>query len=61
MKDKAKLYLTVGIVFLAIGIILLITGAVSRAIAYGDFVIAFVFLGMYSREKKTDGDKKDEG
>ena len=53
------MYLTVGIVFLAIGIILLITGAVSRTIAYGDFVLAFVFLGMYTREKKkTEGDKK---
>mgnify|MGYP007122097963 CR=1 FL=1 len=62
MKDKAKLFLTVGIVFLVIGIILLITGAVSRTIAYGDFVLAFVFLGMYTREKKkADGDKKDEG
>ena len=53
------MFLTVGIVFLVIGIILLITGAVSRTIAYGDFVLAFVFLGMYTREKKkADGDKK---
>ena len=58
MKDKAKVFLTVGIVFLVIGII---TGAVSRTIAYGDFVLAFVFLGMYGREKKkTDGDNKDK-
>ena len=59
MKDKAKVFLTVGIVFLVIGIILLI--AVSRTIAYGDFVLAFVFLGMYTREKKkTYGDNKDK-
>ncbi len=61
MKGKAKTYLIIGIVILVIGIIMLITGAVSRTIAYGDFVLAFVFLALSAREnKKTDDDNKDK-
>ena len=61
MKDKAKRYLIFGIVFLAIGITMLVTGAVSRTIAYGDFVIAFVFFALSSRAgKQSDDDKKDD-
>ena len=61
MKEKAKRYLIFGIVFLAVGITMLMTGAVSRPIAYGDFVIAFVFLAMSSRaNKQSDDDKKGE-
>ena len=52
MKDNAKKYLILGIVFLAIGITMLMTGAVSRTIAYGDFVLAFAFLAMSARANK---------
>ncbi len=61
MKDKANMFLILGIVFLAVGITMLMTGSVSRTIAYGDFVLAFVFLGISARKKKNSGgDKKDE-
>ena len=61
MKGKAKTYLIIGIVILVIGIIMLVTGAVSRTIAYGDFVLAFVFLALSTREyKKADDDNKDK-
>ena len=61
MKGKAKRYLILGIVFLVIGIIMLITGAVSRTMAYGDFVFAIVFFGMYLRtNKQPDDDKTDK-
>ena len=53
MKGKAKTYLIIGIVILVMGIIMLITGAVSRTIAYGDFVLAFVFLRfLHERTKR---------
>ena len=55
MKDEAKKYLILGIVFLVVGITMLMTGAVSRAIAYGDFVLAIVFLGI-SRQKSKNSD-----
>ena len=56
-----KKYLIIGIVFLAIGIAMLITGAVSRTIAYGDFVLAFAFFALSLRKnKKPDDNKKDE-
>ena len=61
MRGKANTYLILGIVFLAVGITMLITGAVSRPIAYGDFVLALAFFGRSVREsKKEDGDKKEE-
>ena len=61
MNGNARTYLILGIVFLAVGITMLMTGAVSRTIAYGDFVLAFVFLGMSARgNKKSDDEKKDE-
>ncbi|MBQ3370456.1 MAG: hypothetical protein IJG48_05480 [Mogibacterium sp.] len=60
MKEKAKRYLIFGIVFLAIGITALMTGSVSRTIAYGDFVIACVFLAWSVRENKKSDDDKDE-
>ena len=61
MKDRGKWYLILGIVFLAVGIIMLMTGAVSRTMAYGDFVLAIVFFGLSLRAKKqSDDDKTDE-
>ena len=61
MNGNAKTYLILGIVFLAVGVTMLMTGAVSRTIAYGDFVLAFAFLAMSARgNKKSDDDKKDE-
>ena len=61
MKDKTKRYLILGIVFLAVGITMLMTGAVSRTIAYGDFVFAIIFFGMSVRaNKQSDNDKTDE-
>ena len=61
MKDKTKRYLILGIVFLAVGITMLMTGAVSRTMAYGDFVFAIVFFGLSARAKKqSDNDKTDE-
>lgn len=61
MKGKAKTFLILGIVFLVIGIIMLMTSAVSRTIAYGDIVLALVFLAISTREsKKSDSDKKNE-
>ena len=56
MKDKAKRYLIFGIVFLAIGITMLMSGAVSRTMAYGDFVLAVVFFGMAARANKQSDD-----
>ena len=57
MKDKAQTYLILGVVFLAVGITMLMTGAVSRTIAYGDFVLAFVFFGAARhKSKNSDGD-----
>ena len=52
MKDKAQTYLILGIVFLVVGITMLMTGAVSRTIAYGDFVLAFVFFGAARQQSK---------
>ena len=61
MKDRGKWYLILGIVFLAAGITMLMTGAVSRTMAYGDFVLAIVFFGLSLRAKKqSDDDKPDE-
>ena len=60
MKDRNKLYLILGIVFLAVGIIMLLTGAVSRTMAYGDFVLAAVFFGLSLRAKKQDDDNKTD-
>lgn len=51
MKGNAKTYLILGVVFLAVGITMLMTGAVSRTIAYGDFVIALVFFALSTRAK----------
>ena len=61
MKDRGKWYLILGIVFLVVGITMLMTGAVSRTMAYGDFVLAIVFFGLSLRAKKqSDDDKTDE-
>ncbi|MBQ6439174.1 MAG: hypothetical protein IJJ06_03415 [Mogibacterium sp.] len=57
---SGKYYLILGIVFLAIGITMLMTGAVSRTMAYGDLVLAAVFFGYSVRENKKSGGKKDE-
>ena len=58
---SAKTYLILGVVFLAVGITMLMTGAVSRTMAYGDLVLAVVFFGYSVREsKKTDYGKKDD-
>ena len=58
---KNRTYLILGIVFLAIGITMLMTGAVSRTMAYGDFVLAFAFFALSAKAgKKSEDDKKDE-
>lgn len=60
MKNKANIYLILGVVFLAVGITMLMTGAVSRTMAYGDIVFACVFFALSRREsKKSDDDKED--
>ncbi|MBQ3757056.1 MAG: hypothetical protein II873_08075 [Oscillospiraceae bacterium] len=59
--SKAKQYLLLGILFLALGTMMLFSGSVSRTIAYGDFVFAIVFFGMSARARKqSDNNKKDE-
>ena len=61
MRMKNRTYLILGIVFLAIGITMLMTGAVSRTMAYGDFVLAFAFVALSAKAgKKSEDDKKDE-
>ena len=61
MKEKANRYLIFGVVFLTVGITMLMTGSVSRPIAYGDFVIAFAFFAMSAHaSKQSDDEKKDE-
>ena len=64
MKDNAKAYLILGIVFLAIGITMIMTDTVSRTMAYGDIVIAIVFLRLSTKAGKAPkddpNDKKDE-
>ena len=61
MKDNAKTNLIFGVIFLVIGITMLMTGAVSKTMAYGDIVLAFVFFAMSARGKKNaDDDKKGE-
>lgn len=61
MKDKTKRYLILGIVFLSVGITMLMTGAVSRTMAYGDFVFAIIFFGMSARaSKQSDDDHTDK-
>ena len=57
MKDKSKVYLIVAILFLIVGIVLLVTGALSSTMAYGDFVFAIVFFAMYKREKNQSNDQ----
>ena len=55
---KGKKHLILGIVFLAVGITMLMTGAVSKTIAYGDFVIALAFFALSARsDKKPDNDE----
>jgi len=51
MKDKHKTYLILGVVFLALGITMLMTGAVSRPIAYGDIVLAIAFFVLSNQAK----------
>ena len=59
--SKAKQYLLLGILFLALGTMMLFSGSVSRTIAYGDFVFTIVFFGMSARARKqSDNNKKDE-
>ena len=59
--SKKTYYLILGILFLAIGIIALVTGVVSRTMAYGDLVLAIVFLAFSARAGKASKDeKKDE-
>ena len=52
MKFNGKTYLILGVVFLAIGITMLMTGAVSKTMAYGDLVFAAVFFVLASRAKE---------
>lgn len=54
-------FFILGIVFLAVGITMLLTGAVSKTMAYGDFALACVFFALSIHENKKSGDdKKDE-
>ena len=57
---KGNKYLILGIVFLAIGITMLMTGAVSRTMAYGDFVLAAAFFALSTRAGKKPDDRKEE-
>lgn len=50
MKNQSRTYLILGIVFLAVGITILMTGALSRTMAYGDFVIALAFFALSTRK-----------
>ncbi len=52
MRGNPKTLLILGIVFLVIGITALLTKAVSRPIAYGDFVLAIVFFVLSTRAGK---------
>ena len=57
---KGNRYLIFGIIFLAIGITMLMSGG-SRPMVYGDFVLAFAFFALSGREqKKNKDDQKDE-
>ena len=59
--SKAKQYLLLGILFLALVTMMLFSGSVSSTIAYGDFVFAVVFFGMSARARQQSGNnKKDE-
>ena len=58
MKSNGKTYLILGVVFLAIGITMLMTGAVSKTMAYGDLVFAAVFFVFASRAKEGPEDSK---
>ncbi len=51
MKGNAKTYLILGIVFLAVGITMIMTNAVSRTMAYGDIVLALAFFVLSARAK----------
>ena len=57
MKGNSNKYLILGIVVLAVGITMLITKAVSRPVACGDIVLAFLFFAMAMR--KDSGDKDE--
>ena len=48
--------MTIGIVFIAIGVTFLISGSISRVIAYGDFVVAAAFFVLAIRESKNSDD-----
>ena len=49
-----------GVILLAIGIFVLVTGSGSRAMAYGDFVLAFVLFALSAcAGKKTGNDSKE--
>ena len=50
MKINANKYLVIGIVLLAVGLTMLMTGAVSKPIAYGDFAAAIVFFVLALRD-----------
>lgn len=57
---SGKKYLIFGVIFLAIGITMLMTGSGSRTMAYGDFVLAFAFFAIAVKaDKKNEDDKKD--
>jgi drug/metabolite transporter (DMT)-like permease len=60
MKPRAKKYMIFGIAFLVLGIVMLVTDAVSRTMAYGDFVLACAFFAWAAKEnKKPDDDNKE--
>ncbi|MCR5229412.1 MAG: hypothetical protein K6D03_04730 [Solobacterium sp.] len=51
MKGNANTYLILGVVFLAVGITMIMTGSVSRTMAYGDIVLALAFFALSARAK----------
>ena len=58
---NGKTHLVLGIVFLAIGVTMLMTGAVSRVMAYGDLVFAAVFFALATKDKKGSEDDSKDG
>ena len=58
--DKARQYLLLGILVLIVGMMMLLSGSVSRTIAYGDFAFALVFFAMSAKARKKSDDDTDE-
>ena len=52
MKINANKYLIIGVVLLAVGMTMLMTGAVSKPIAYGVLVAAIVSFALAMHDDK---------